>query len=234
MISENLKNCLLERAIESQFDFQSLISFMENSKFEFIGGEVYSATGVATYNKAYFDLKTITHYDDQYIFFLILHEYCHMLVINKIGFDGIINQLKESDINIFTNNFIKEEILADRFGRIWFYKMTKKLFPYYRTQQLEKLSNRLEYELNISELFGKIKDEESYIDNLYFFVKDWRPIEEYKPIWYKNVELLLKDGTIKREYHRLSSVDNVYYGTLETNDTIQEEEISHWRDLRDE
>lgn len=233
MISENLKIELLNRAERSSLDFRSLVSFMENSEYHFIGAKIVGALGIATYKKAYFNMFRFMSHDDQYVFFVILHEYCHMLAVDRIGLDGMIKQFQETDVKKFTWHFIKEEILADRFARFWFYKMNKKVFPYYRTQQLECESNQKDYENNISELMGKICDEETYFKNLYFFVKDWRPIHEFQPIWYEDVELLTNDGKIRNGFHRLQGDDNVYYGTLDSNEIIYESDISHWRELKD-
>jgi hypothetical protein len=233
MISENLKNRLLERAKDSELNFYSLISFLEHSEYEFIGSDMIEALGIATYKKAYFNLEKMMEYDDQFIFFTILHEYAHILSIEKVGLNSLIDELKEKDIKVFASNFIREEILADRFGQFWFYVMNKKLFPHYRTQQLELESNQDYYEYSVNSLLGKIYDFDTYYDNLYQFITDWRPIDVYAPEWYKDVALLTKDGKIRENFHRLQGDDEIYYGTLDSNELVLEEDVSHWKALND-
>lgn len=58
----------------------------------------------------------------------------------------------------------------------------------------------------------------------------WIDIKIKQPIWYKNVDIKV-DGKIKLNYHRLSGDDNeVYYGSLETDEIVYEDDITHWRE----
>ncbi len=162
MISENLKQHLLERDAKSVLEFGQLVKLLDDSEYEFIGCTLNGPTGMATYRKAYFDLELLELNDDQLVFFVILHEYCHVLKIDKIGKAEMINQLSSEDFDEFLNHIIDEEILADRFASIMYYYYNKKQYPKYRTQILEKQSEKDKYVYKVEDLFGKIKDEESY------------------------------------------------------------------------
>lgn len=233
MISEDLKEILLKRAETSELNFNSLISFMEEADCEFILAKLINVLGVATDKLVYSDMRLFEK-DDQYVFFHFLHEYAHVLSIKKIGVDGVITQFMETDPEKFANIFTREEILADRFGCYWFYRMNGKVFPRYRTQQLEREDHQQGYASAITHLMGQVTDEETYYRSLHRFIIDWKPISEWSPIWYHDVELLTKEGKIRKNFHRLQGDEDIYYGTLESNEVIYEDEVSHWREIKNE
>jgi len=52
-----------------------------------------------------------------------------------------------------------------------------------------------------------------------------------QPIWYKNVELKVGDK-VEKHWHRLyGDDDEIYYGSLETDRIIYEDDVSHWKYL---
>lgn len=62
---------------------------------------------------------------------------------------------------------------------------------------------------------------------------NWININDEKPTWYQNVELKVKGGKVEQHWHRLcGDWDNVYYGSLETNKIIDEEDVTHWKYLQ--
>lgn len=170
MISENLKIHLLERDKKSSLEFGLLVKLLEDSEYEFIGGSLMGPMGMATYQKAFFDLYRLDKTDDQMVFFVILHEYCHVLKIERIGKEGMISQLSNENFDEFLNHIINEEIIADRFASIMYYSYNRKLYPKYRTQMLEQQYQKEKYVSQVEDLFGKIKDEESYDKMLNLFV----------------------------------------------------------------
>ena len=61
---------------------------------------------------------------------------------------------------------------------------------------------------------------------------NWIDINKAQPEWYTNVELMV-DGKVEQHWHRLcGDNDNVYYGSLETNRIIPEEDVTHWKPLK--
>ncbi len=170
MISDNLKEFLLERNEDSDLRFDKLVEMLENSKYDFFGVTLRGPMGLATYQKAYFDMDRLDYEDNQLIFFVMLHEYCHVMKIDKIGKEEMISQLSEEDFNIFFNHVVEEEILADRFGSFYYFLLNKELYPKYRTQQLESDEYREKYVDKIIDVHGQIKDEESYNKMLNYFI----------------------------------------------------------------
>ena len=162
MIDESLKMHLLERDNDGGLEFGLLVKLMEDSEYEFKGCKLLGPMGMATYKKAYFDLGRLEDTDDQLAFFVILHEYCHVLKIDRIGKQGMIDQLSNEKFDIFMNHIISEEIIADRFASLMYYYYNKQQFPKYRTQRLEEQSQKDCYVSQVEDLYGVIKDEESY------------------------------------------------------------------------
>jgi len=59
----------------------------------------------------------------------------------------------------------------------------------------------------------------------------WIDINIEQPIWYKNVELKVGDK-VEQHWHRLYGDDgDIYYGSLETDRIIYEDDVSHWKYL---
>lgn len=170
MISDNLKEFLLERNEDSELNFDVLVEMLENSKYEFLGVNLRGPMGLATYQKAYFDMDRMDYEDNELIFFVILHEYCHVMKITKMGKEEMISQLSEEDFDIFFNHVVEEEIVADRFGSFYYFHLNKKPYPKYRTQQLEDEEYRLKYVDKIIDVHGKIKDEDTYNKMLSYFI----------------------------------------------------------------
>ncbi len=61
---------------------------------------------------------------------------------------------------------------------------------------------------------------------------NWIDINKEQPEWYTNVELKV-DGKTEQHWHRLSDGEVIYYGSLQTDRIIYENEVSHWRLLED-
>ena len=232
MINEKLKTFLLERGKKSPLKFKVLVDFLEESKYEFIGGELLGAYGLATINKAYFNIPELDKVDNQLIYFVILHEYCHVLRIERVGKDGMIKALSVSDFKDYYEHILEEEILADRFGSFFYFHLNKKLYPKYRTQQLYREEIRNEFIDKMESLHGLITDEKSYDEVMStYIIEEWVDMEIEKPIWYRNVEIML-DGEVMQHWHLLEDVDTTYFGSLETDRIIFEDEVSHWRPLK--
>jgi len=172
MITDNLKKFLLERNENSDLNFTKLVEMLENSKYEFIGVRLRGAMGLATYRKAYFDMDRMDEEDNELIFFVILHEYCHVLKIDRMGKAEMISQLSAEKFEDFFDHIIGEEIVADRFGSHYYYRFNKRKYPKYRTQQLNEEWSREEYKGKISDIHGQITDEESYDKLMNYFIVD--------------------------------------------------------------
>lgn len=169
MISENLKQLLESRAETSDLNFRTLIEFLSSSEYHFIGTKLNGAKGFATVGKAYFNISEIERDDDQALFFVFLHEYAHLLRIDKMGKDKMIDFLSSKDFDSFAEHVIEEETTADRFGCFYFHKLNGKVYPNYRTQQLTNEKYRIGFKYDIKPFFGKFGDEQAY-DNMVKFI----------------------------------------------------------------
>lgn len=59
----------------------------------------------------------------------------------------------------------------------------------------------------------------------------WIDIKKEKPFWYTNVEIKV-NGIAMKNWHRLTDgMDSIYYGSLETDEIINEDDVTHWRNL---
>lgn len=172
MISENLKQLLLQRDENSELDFKGLVEFLENSEYEFIGGKLRGVLGVATVGKAVFDIDWLSIEDNQLIFFVVLHEYAHLLRITKMGKDKIVSFFAEEDFDKFLDHIVGEEIIADRFGALMFHHFNKEVFPRYRTQRLHEETRREQYGEQIGNIHGMVTDEKSYDDMINLIIME--------------------------------------------------------------
>lgn len=170
MINKELKEILLERADRSELEFSKLVTFLENSPFDFVGNKLRGPLGLATEGRAYFDLTELDGNDDQLVFFVILHEYCHLLRINKLGKAAMVSKFSTIDFDEFIGHIVEEEILADRFASLIYRKFNNESFPWYRTQRLDDETSRDNYTIEMKNLHGRITDEVSYDKVLNSFI----------------------------------------------------------------
>lgn len=62
----------------------------------------------------------------------------------------------------------------------------------------------------------------------------WISIKSEKPIWYKNIDIKV-GGKVKLNWHRLNGDNNdIYYGSLETDEIIDETNVTHWREIKND
>ena len=60
----------------------------------------------------------------------------------------------------------------------------------------------------------------------------WNKIttSDTEPNYYHNV-MIVANGKIYYEFHRLSNGDDIYYGSLNTDKIIYANEVTHWAEL---
>jgi hypothetical protein len=162
MISKILKEILEHRDLNSDIDFQRLIYLFEQSDIEFITAELDSYGGVAINKKVIYDYNTMIYGDSNLILFLLLHEYCHALRVNKFGYSVMINFFIQDSFDIFKKHIIEEEIIADRFASYYYYCITGIKVPDNMVQQLEISDNANKYGENIKPFFYSINSIDDY------------------------------------------------------------------------
>lgn len=164
MIDPEIKDKLLK--LDGDLDFKLLIAYLESTGINYIAKQVKyntSLLGMATFDGVYINLLGFKYYPDQIIYFLFLHETAHAKRLAKDGMAKTIEIMSHDDFNIFFQYIIAEEIIADRFGRIMFKRLTKLNYPIELTQKLELSWNQEAYKEIAKRMFGIAKgSEEGY------------------------------------------------------------------------
>jgi len=162
MINKALKKHLLKRSENSNLNFSGLVEFLENSEYQFSGAYLRGAAGLAIKNKGYFNIKIFEREIPQFIFFVILHEYCHIKRIDVMSEETMITYLTDENQDRLCDHVIGEEILADRFASLLYYHFNKEIVPKYITQELDDDNKKRELIEDIKLSYGMVKDIESY------------------------------------------------------------------------
>ena len=110
--------------------------------------------GLSTLYGIYFDLKRLDEQPDNLKCFIILHELAHVKRIKKLGKNKVISDLSETNFDLFCDKVINEEIIADRYASLLYFKLTKKKYPEYMTQGLHIKSKRDMYKQFLKFTFG--------------------------------------------------------------------------------
>jgi len=165
MITDNLKQELLSRH-STTLNFNALVEFMEESKVEFIGCELRNVLGMATGDKVRINMGVIGSQYADYLFFVILHEYCHTIRINRMGKKQLVESLSTENLDDLVDHVVGEEILADRYGSRMFFRFNNRIFPSDRTQRLHIKINKESYKNIVSGIHGKIQGSEEKYDKL--------------------------------------------------------------------
>jgi len=154
--------------IESNLNFKSLIEFMKSTNIVFIENRIKNSYGMATNDSIYLNTNLmLTRLNDKELFFIILHEIAHYKRIQLIGKKQVIEYFANKDFEVFSEHIIFEEILADRYGRLVYYKLNNKIYPKYSTQCLDDPMIRERYKMGLNKnLFGIIENKEEDYDNL--------------------------------------------------------------------
>jgi hypothetical protein len=173
MITTKIKEHLLERDETSHLDFKGLVAFLEASEFEFVDCRLFNVVGMATVHRIHLDIDKLNNFDNQFVFFIILHEYAHGIRMKKMGKAKIISMLSLEDFDELFEHVVNEELIADRYGRAIFHKFNGEEFPWYRTQMLDMETRRDAYEHVVRMLHGVVdNDEEKYKMLMESFIVD--------------------------------------------------------------
>jgi len=165
MITNNLKEVLLTKHTTT-LNFNALVKFMEESEIEFIGCGLRNALGMATGDKVRINIGGIGGTYDDALFFVILHEYCHSIRINRMGKKVLIEALSTEDFDEFVDHVVGEEILADRYGSRMFFKFNNRTLNQSHTQELHLKYRKDAYKNFIGGIHGKIQGSEEKYDEL--------------------------------------------------------------------
>lgn len=159
-------------ARHGELNFNSLISFIENENIKFIETDLYQSVALATLDGIYIDLNKLNTFGTKMVFYIILHEICHVKMMDKVGENEIIKLLSNTNVDEFCDYVISEEILADRYARIMFFYFNKVKLNRGYTQCLEDECNSEKYKEFIKNNVGLIKNNrESYYEAVNTIIK---------------------------------------------------------------
>lgn len=162
----NLKKKLLNNK-RGPIDLNVLVSFMEETGIDFIPCSLKIALGVATYKNVYLDIKQLSKlYNTKMIAFIILHEIGHYKRAARMGKDGVLKALSDDDFERFSDHIVGEEIVADRYACLVYYKLYNDIFPRNATQQLDIELYRMQYKRTTRPLFGVIQNSDENYEKL--------------------------------------------------------------------
>ena len=156
---------LKEMDDKSDLNFSSVFNILEESNITIDNSVLNDGLGLATLYGLHIDVDKIRskHLPHDLIFFIILHEIAHYKRMLKFGKERYIKLLSRSDFESFFDGLIDEEVFADRWASLMFYKLNNKIYPRYKTQQLDKSEAQIQYRVHAYRLFGVVdNDEENY------------------------------------------------------------------------
>lgn len=157
MIDQEIIDSLTQR--HGKYDFNKLIEFIESTGFVYKARKINGPIAIATINGIYIDVDKVDYFGDKLVYFIILHETCHMKRITKLGGEWMLRNLSFDDFDEFTKHIFIEEILADRYACLMFYEFNKLVYPWSETQQLDQKRKQEDYAPMARLYFGKIQND---------------------------------------------------------------------------
>lgn len=156
---------LKEMDDKSDLNFAGVFDILEETNITIENSELNEALGLATLYGLHIDISKMKerYIPEQLILFIILHEIAHYKRMLKFGKQYYLNLLSRTDFESFFDSVIEEEVFADRWASLMYYKLNGKVYPKFMTQQLDKPEVQKKYRHNASKLFGVVdNDEENY------------------------------------------------------------------------
>jgi len=141
-----------------KFDFKPLKIVFDRYGIE-IKNSILRGSNLALttiYKKVHFNISKLNllidykHINCDDLFFLIAHELCHYIRINKYGLDFHLTKLTTKDLEEFSTYLVTEEIICDRFSKLFFYNSKGFMYNGPFNRNLKEVS---EYELYKKNLF---------------------------------------------------------------------------------
>lgn len=163
----------LEKKIKDLNKSKSLLTFMKEVGVSFKDASIINAYGIATFDSIFLDIEKLTNdVPERLFYFIILHEIAHYKRIKKMGREAVIKNLSSDDMDILHKHLLYEEIFADRYASLLYYRLTGELYPKTLTQQLDNPFRQEEYRIVSKTIFGRIQnDENKYNELLNSFIK---------------------------------------------------------------
>jgi hypothetical protein len=157
MIDQKIIDSLKQR--HGKYDFNKLIEFIQSTGFIYKARKINGPIAIASIDCVYIDVDKVDYFGDRLVYFIILHETCHMKRITKLGSEWMLRNLSFEDFDEFTKHIFIEEILADRYACRMFYEFNKVVYPWRDTQQLDDKIKQQQYAPMARLYFGKIQND---------------------------------------------------------------------------
>lgn len=159
MIEESIKRFLLLR--DGEYKFNNLVTFMEDSRINFMTRNLVSGFAIATLDGVVIDTNKMRNAPDWLLYFVFIHEIGHMKRINKLGKNWMIDIFSVEDYDMFLKGIFDEEVFIDRYASRIFYKLNKIIYPWDKTQQLNLPEKRKAYAPLVRPYFGNVNNDEA-------------------------------------------------------------------------
>jgi hypothetical protein len=166
MLDDAVKKFLLNKEETSHLNFKLLHSWLTTLKVNIINSSIKNASALSTFNVIYVDLEHLNkHYKDDLIFFIFIHEIAHYKRMCKLGKEKILANLSLNDFDLFSDNIVSEELIADRYASLLFYIFNGILYPREKTQRLTETFFKTIYKKNTIKYFNVINNSEENYNN---------------------------------------------------------------------
>jgi hypothetical protein len=153
-----------------EYDFIRLVDFCIEQGIPIKAAHIKHGLGLSYSESIYIDIDKLSSYPDKLVFWLLFHEMYHFKNIKKRTLKELIKIFAEPDFDTFFEILLQEEIGADRYACLMFYKFTGQVYPIEYTQQLTKPAYAERYKKEVAPmLFGKI----SSLDGYHAFIKSF-------------------------------------------------------------
>ena len=166
MLDDDIKKFLLEKSENSYLKFNLLYNWLTKINVTITNSKLKNASALSTFDTIYIDLNQLNqYYKDELIYFIFIHEIAHYKRMCKLGKDKILFNLSLNDFDLFSDSIISEEIIADRYASLLFYKFNGVLYPREHTQRLTENFFKTIYKKNTIKYFNVINNSEENYNN---------------------------------------------------------------------
>jgi|AntRauMFilla1563_2_1112583.scaffolds.fasta_scaffold00263_7 hypothetical protein len=170
---KNFKNYLLEKDADTNYNFRGVLDIIREKNISVKSNKLSFGLGLATIFGIYIDIDKLEsdyRLTDEIRMYIILHEIGHYVRMKKLGEDNILDKMSRPDFEHFFQGIIEEEIFADRWASIMYYKLNRVTYPRYMTQELHLKSNQEKYRDKCKNLFGQVDND---IEKYKLFIQNY-------------------------------------------------------------
>jgi hypothetical protein len=131
-MDKKIKRFLKKMGKESSLNFKGLINLIKDNDIPIKESGISGPVGIAFHNKILVDILGLDYMGYEMTYFTILHEIGHYLRLQKQPKNRIINLYKSDDFKTFFDDVIYEELFADKFANLEYYRLNGCSINYYQ------------------------------------------------------------------------------------------------------